>query len=156
MSIMSSESSKNEETKNITIRGVDVEIYEAFTNKLRDYNMNIGEAFNKMIHDVLSNFDEVLNEDSAIDYFERQRHLPKLSLESLSELTVSAKDLQDTRSRISFQDIEILTFDDTVTKEVFLGHVKDIRDCSLVRFGMNFPKLIAFGYCEACDNVEFE
>lgn len=156
MNNMSIESSNNEETKNITIRGIDFEIYEAFTNKLRDYNMNIGEAFNKMIQDVLSNFDEVFNEDSAIDYFEKQRHLPKLSIEAHSELTVSAKDLQDTKSRISFRDIEILTFDDTVTKEVFLSHVKDIRDCSLVKFGKGFPKLIAFAYCEACDNIEFE
>ena len=153
---MSSEIDNNEETKNITIRGVDLEVYETFTSKLRDYNMNVGDAFNKMIEDVLQNFDVIFNESSIYDYVELQRRLPKITIESHEELSISAQDLKATKSRVSFRGIGLLKFDDSVTKEIFLLHVKEIRRCSVVKFSTNFPKLIALAYSNDCDTVEFE
>ena len=153
---MSADLNSNSDTRNITIRGVDLEVYEAFTSKLREYNMNIGEAFNKMIQDVLENFDAIFNQSSNYDYYEQQRRLPRLSIESHQELVINVKDLEETKSRISFRNIDSLSFDETVTKESFLKHVKDIRRCSMVKFSTSFPKLIALAYCEDCDNVEFD
>lgn len=153
---MSSEISDDSETKNITIRGVDLQIYDEFTSKLRDYNMNIGEAFNKMIDDVLKNFDQVFNNSSNYDFYEQQRRLPRLSIEGHQDLSISAQDLIDTKSRVSFRDIDILKFESSVTKEIFLKHVKEIRRCTNVYFNINFPKLIALAYASDCDNIAFE
>ena len=153
---MSSDISNDDEFKNITIRGVDTEIYDNFTSKIRDYNMNVGDAFNKMIEDVLKNFDEVFNEISIHDYIEQQRRLPRISIDAHEELTISAEDLKATKSRVSFGKIGLLKFDDSVTKEIFLFHVRSIYRCSVVKFSKNFPKLIALAYCNECDNVEFE
>lgn len=152
---MSTDSNNNEIPKSITIRGVDLELYENFTTKLKEYNMNIGEAFSQMMEDVLKNFDEIFNEASAHDYVEQQRRLPRLTIESHQQLSISAIDLTDTKSRVSFRGIDLLKFDDSVTKEIFLKHVKEIRNCSLVQFGKDFPRLIAMAYCDDCDNVEF-
>ena len=152
---MSTESNNNEQAKSITIRGVDLELYENFTTKLKEYNMNVGEAFSQMMDDVLKNFDEIFNESTAHDYVEQQRRLPRLTIESHQELAISAKDLIDTKSKVSFREITSLKFDESVTKEIFLKHVRDIRRCGLVQFGKEFPRLIALAYCEDCDNVEF-
>ena len=153
--ILSSDISTDDGLRNITIRGVDIEIYEAFTSKLRDYNMNVGDAFNKMIEDVLVNFDKIFNEMSIYDFVEQQRYLPRISIDSHDELTISADDLKTTKSRVSFRSVGQLVFDDSVTKEIFLLHVKEIYRCSTVKFSKDFPKLIALAYCNDCDNVEF-
>ena len=152
---MSTETDNNSDIKNITIRGVDLEIYDSFTSKLRDYNMNVGDAFNKMIGDVLVNFDNVISEKSAYDYYYKQRHLPKLFIEEHDQLEISSQDLIASNSRISFKNISILKFDSSVTKEVFLSHVRDIRRCTLVQFSKDFPKLLAFAYADECENIEF-
>lgn len=152
---MSTESNNNEQAKSITIRGVDLELYENFTTKLKEYNMNVGEAFSQMMDDILKNFDEIFNESTAHDYVEQQRRLPRLTIESHQELAISAKDLIDTKSKVSFREITSLKFDESVTKEIFLKYVRDIRRCGLVQFGKEFPRLIALAYSEDCDNVEF-
>lgn len=153
---MSHDISDDTETKNITIRGVDLQIYDEFTSKLKEYNMNIGDAFNKMIDDVLKDFDEVFNDSSTYDFFEYQRRLPRLSIDGHQDLSISGQDLLDTKSRVSFRNIESLKFDSTVTKEIFLKHVKEISRCLNVYFKKEFPKLIALAYCIDCDNVVFE
>jgi hypothetical protein len=145
----------NDEIKNITIRGVDLDIYDSFTSKLRDYNMNVGDAFNRMINDVLTNFDEVFNETSAYDFLREQRRLPKLSISEHQELVVTASDITATNSRIAFSRIDILKFDKSVTKQVFLKHVRQINRCTLVQFGKDFPKLLALSFCDNCENIEF-
>ncbi len=150
-----SSSNIDNDIKNITIRGVDMEIYDIFTNKLRDYNLNIGEAFNKMMNDVLKDFDSIFQESSTYDFIQQKKRLPKVHISSHQTLVISDEDLLSTKSRISFHNIDNLKFDSTVTKEIFLKHVDRIQNCTLVQFGQNFPKLLALAYCNNCDTVEF-
>ena len=150
---MSSET--NEDTMNITIRGVDLEVYNEFTTRLKNFNMSIGDAFNKMIGDVLVDFDEVFTNSSLVNFQEYKRKLPKLSISSHDELTISADDILATKSSIDFNNIGVLSFDSSVTKDIFLRYVRYISRCPLVQFPKDFPKLIGLAHCSKCDNIEF-
>lgn len=128
-------------SKTITIRGVDSEIYNAFSKKLKDADLKIGDAISKMMNDVLSDFDD---------------HIPDLSSESLSDivplkrvkiqhhdnLMITKKDLVDSNVRISFYHIENLEFTADITKDIFMKYVKQIGHCDTVKVPKVLPKLI--------------
>ena len=63
--------------------------------------------------------------------------------------------MTQTKSVITFSRIAELKFDESVTKDVFLSHVKYISHCGLVLFPKTIPKLIALAHCEHCENIEF-
>ena len=44
--------------KNVTIRGIETEIYDEFSHSMKILGMNIGDAITKMMHDVLEDFDD--------------------------------------------------------------------------------------------------
>ena len=144
-----------QDVKNITIRGVDLEAYNEFSNKLKDFNMNVGDAFNRIIGDVMQDFDQVFSEKTSQNYYAKKKKLPKLSISSHDELSISSEDLTQTKSAVSFSRIGQLKFEDSLTKEEFLTHIKYISNCGLVMFPKTIPKLLALAHCEHCEEIKF-
>ena len=107
---MNTENDIQEDVKNITIRGVDLEAYNEFSNKLKDFNMNVGDAFNRIIGDVMNDFDEVFPDLSA-DSLRSELKKKSINIAGHGTLSISRKDLEEADKRIN-SDIYILQQND--------------------------------------------
>ena len=128
----------NENKKSITIRGIDTEVYDDFSTKIKTVGLNIGDAVSKMMTDVLTDFDENFPEISAKGL---RRKVASISITHHRSLSISAADLTEDDMGYSFSHIDNLTFEPDVTKEIFLKHVKSVSHCKTVKVSMILPKL---------------
>lgn len=139
--------------KSVTIRGVNSEIYEQFAKKMKISEMNIGDALSKMMTDVMADFDEVFP-DLSSESLRDQIPLKRISINHHDELSISRKDLEDSNARISFNNIDLLTFEKDVSRDDFIKFVRSINHCDEVKLPSVLPKLIALSLMNSCENVE--
>jgi hypothetical protein len=137
--------------KKITIRGINSNVYDEFTNKVKTLDMNIGDALTKMMADVIKDFDEALPSISA----KSLRSMKKHSISHHKKLSISRADLEVENSRFSFSHITRLKFGPDVTQEVFEKHVSSVSHCRNVILPNIFPKLVAYSMLNFCETIEF-
>ena len=143
--------SRDRTMKNITIRGIDAEVYEDFTKNIKSIDMNIGEAISRMMKDVLSDFDETFPALSA----KTVRRMKKLSINHHRDLRITKEDLEEAGAKISFNHIKNLEFAPDITKEIFESYVSGIHHCDHIRMPKVLPKLILFSKVHYCRDLEF-
>lgn len=139
--------------KNVTIRGIDADTYDDFSQNMKILGMTMGEAISKMMKDVLADFDGTFPAISA-KTFRKAARLPKLSIVDHDHISIQAQDLAESESRIVFHDIKFLEFEPNVTRELFLRHVSHISDCKLVRLPAILPKLLVLSKIRDCSEIE--
>ena len=139
--------------KNVTIRGIDSDVYEEFSTNIKSLNRNIGEAVTQMMKDILQDF------DGTFPTLSSRRSLGKLQgktarISHHDRLSISKRDLQEAGLVFSFRHIDKLIFEPDVDLETFNKHVRDIRHCSRVRIPDFLPKLVLLSRIQYCDDVD--
>ncbi|MCY3413531.1 MAG: hypothetical protein INQ03_17955 [Candidatus Heimdallarchaeota archaeon] len=137
----------NAETKDITIRDVEIEIYESFVKKVTIEGITTGQAVNKLLNIFVSRLDEhhqiiQLASEPGI----KPETIAKLIVVSLlEEVIVTSKDLDDIMDRtVFFYRINRLVFTDNISAELFREKVSGIYACAEIIFPDNIPKLIQY------------
>ncbi|MFW9853674.1 MAG: hypothetical protein ACFFFG_01345 [Candidatus Thorarchaeota archaeon] len=153
------ESDQNEDgrvLKNVTIRGVDSDIYENFSNKIKMLDMTIGDAITKMMRDIAANLDETFTDlDLKSPLSSRALiGLEKVTVSHHKKLEINAKDLVDANSQISFAHINSLRIGADVTKNLFMRYIRNISHCKEVKLPGILPKLLLLSKISFCGNIE--
>lgn len=132
------------ERKDITLRGVDKELYDQFVILAKKRGSSIGTAFSHIILWSLKKRDA-----SPKEMFGRSKHhrgrKPEV-IEDIEKLVVSKEDLTAAgkRTKFLFKNIGKLIFDKTVDNETLVKHVLIIID-SKVEFPEEISKVIQLG-----------
>ena len=142
--------------KNVTIRGIDSDIYDQFSHQIRNLRMNLGDAITKMMKDIIVDLDESLDDLPALRIRTTFNNfaLERLSINHYDRLKIGRADLEEANAKISFSHIDKLTFLPDVTREVFTRYVKSVSHCGIVRMPSIFPKLIMYSKLQFCDRIE--
>ncbi len=107
----------------VTIRGIDDDVYARFAAEAKKRGMAIGELATEVMREVV---------DKGIS--------PSYRLKDLDMLNVSKTDLESVDGPVIFSDIELLNFEDDVTWPVFNEHVEAIRDVEMISLPKSLSK----------------
>jgi hypothetical protein len=142
--------------KNVTIRGIDSDIYDQFSHKIKNLRMNLGDAITKMMKDIIVDLDESLDDLPALRIRTTFNNfaLERLSINHYDRLKIGRADLEEANAKVSFSHIEKLTFLPDVTREIFTRYVQSVTHCGIVRVPSIFPKLIMYSKLQFCDKIE--
>ena len=100
----------------VTIRGIEDDVYSSFAAEAKRRGVPIGELTTKVMKDFVE------GSSGKVVYH----------ISDLQQLTVSKNDLESTHGTVSFSDIAMLEFADDVDWETFKSRVDRIEDVRLV------------------------
>ncbi len=130
--------------KDITIRGVNKDLYDQFTEQRTKHGVSAGQAFS----DIISiEFHRPWSIHGIRQHGRPPRHGTKPeTIRDLEKLKVSKKDLTSAgeKTMFLFRNIQDLVFAEDVDAITLVKHVKVISKCK-VTFSGNVPKLIQLG-----------
>lgn len=150
MSSGESGSTEEGEKKQVTVKGIDKELYERAVQMSREMGVTVGELINRSLRAFISLVD-VTNKavstalqtvtDSGRAFVEGVRNVRVIS--NIDELTVSRSDLESVDFQVSFRNIKRLVFSEDVTWDLFNDKVYSIVMCDEVVLPKSIPKLKA-------------
>ncbi|MGC8570138.1 MAG: hypothetical protein ACP5L1_02260 [Caldivirga sp.] len=143
-------SGSEEEKKQVTIKGVDKELYDKALQMSREMGITVGELVNKSLRAFISLADvtnkavtsmaQALSESSKA-FIEGAKGVRVIS--NVDELTVTKEDLENLDSQVTFRGIKRLIFNSDVNWELFDSKVSSIVMCDEVVLPKSIPKLKA-------------
>lgn len=117
----------------VTIRGIDDEVYALFSAEARKKNIPIGDLVSQVLRIYL---------EESTDF----GHV----IEGIDDLVITKDQLESVGEPISFLGIKSLAIDETVDYELFKKYVDEIRRCKT----LTIPKsLTKFQVLTRCKNV---
>lgn len=137
--------------KIITIRGIDTDVYNKFSQKIKSLSLNIGEAVTKMMIGVIDNSNIEFAESASIAL---RADIETISVTEQSELIVSNEDLLEIDNRYVFMNINYLKFESDVDPETFMRKIATIRSCQKVIIPNFLPRLKILSKIKFCPDVE--
>ncbi|MFX0170285.1 MAG: hypothetical protein ACFE9L_00030 [Candidatus Hodarchaeota archaeon] len=143
--------------KNVTIRGIDSEIYDEFSHSMKMLNMTIGDAVTKMMRDIIDDLDESFSDlriPSKLSSKKLFGRLEKAAINHHRRLIITGKDLREANAALSFSHINELIIASDVTRELFYQYIRHISHCRTVRVPDILPKLLLLSRIKFCRNVE--
>ena len=114
-STIAAEGSEEFAMTDVTIRGIDDDVYSRFAAEAKKRGIPIGELATKAMNDLV-----------------QAAQAPSYHLENLEHLSVSRSDLESIDGPIIFSGIEVLEFEDDVDWNVFKAHVERIQNVERV------------------------
>ncbi len=114
-STIATEGSEEFAMTDVTIRGIDDDVYSRFAAEAKKRGIPIGELATKAMNDLV-----------------KAAQAPSYHLENLEHLSVSRSDLESIDGPIIFSGIEVLEFEDDVDWNVFKAHVERIQNVEKV------------------------
>lgn len=117
----------------VTIRGIDDEVYARFTAEAKKRGVAIGELTTLVMR-------ALVDETSTRTYH----------IGDLTDLSVSKKDLDSLEGMVIFSNIKTLEFEDKIDWEIFDQHVGAIVKVGIVKIP---PALTRFQVLTKCRNV---
>ena len=147
------ENDEMKKIKNVTIRGIDTEIYDEFSSSIKSLKMNIGEAITQMMQDILKDFGDTFPNLSAKGSLGKLKK-DRLSISALDELSISKRDLEEAGAEIRFTHVGKLIFEPDVDLATFNKYVRGISHCDYVRIPAFLPKLVLLSKTQYCGRVE--
>ena len=114
-STIATEGSEEFAMTDVTIRGIDDDVYSRFAAEAKKRGIPIGELATKAMNDLIL-----------------EAQAPRYHLENLEHLSVSRSDLESIDGPIFFSGIEVLEFEDDVDWNVFKAHVERIQNVEKV------------------------
>jgi hypothetical protein len=99
----------------VTIRGIDDTTYAEFAAEAKRQGMSIGELTTRAMRTIID-----------------QSKGPNYRIGDVAELTVTRQDLESLEGTVTLEDIEMLSFDDTVDWPTFNQRVQGIKNVDLV------------------------
>lgn len=143
---------RGDSVKNVTIRGIEADVYSEFSQQMKILGMTMGDAITKMMTDVLKDFDEVFPDLSAMSI--RSKARPKGHIEHHDELSISARDLVEANAVMRFSHIGFLEIEPDVTRDLFVRYIRNISHCGQVRVPAVLPKLLVYSKVHFCKDIE--
>lgn len=116
----------------VTIRGIDDEVYSLFSAEARKKGVSIGELVTVVMRAFLG----------------ETAHISQDRISDMDVLEVSEKDLKSLTEKIAFSDIAKLEFKSDVSWESFVNHVSTIEDVEKLTCPKSFPKLALLTKCK--------
>ncbi len=131
--------------KDVTIRGLDSELYRRASEIAKKMGVSVGEVFNEALRTFIAIVDGVT---SAFEPIAQgisggiSKVIPKeaVPIAGLDELEINDEDLEELGKRVIFSDIGKLTLN--VSKENFERYVVLIKGCDEVIIPSKIPKLL--------------
>ncbi|MDF1541350.1 MAG: hypothetical protein P1Q69_20800 [Candidatus Thorarchaeota archaeon] len=121
---------------NVTIRGIDDQVYSLFSAEARRKGIPIGELVTQIMR--------IFLEETS----ERQ-----FRIENLDELTLTKNELESVGGPIAFSGIKTLTISKDVDWELFDQYVDEIRKSKLVIIPDTLTKLQVLTKCRNVDKI---
>lgn len=142
-------------TKSLTIRGIEKESYENFTNRLALLGLPVGEALSRMLLSAVEQFDGTFPTISA-----RSLAIPEpmadLEITDVRSLRISQTDLESANARVMFDRIGVLVLLPGLTHDAFMTYIRGIRRCGTVVVPKSLPKLVILSKLTDCSDIRFE
>ncbi|MFX0052641.1 MAG: hypothetical protein ACFFAJ_03250 [Candidatus Hodarchaeota archaeon] len=154
---MNDEEEGSRKLKNVTIRGINSEIYDEFSHSMKMLNMTIGDAVTKMMRDIIDDLDESFSDlriPSRLSSKKLFGRLERAAVKHHKKIIITGKDLVEANSALSFSHIGELIISSDVTRELFNKHIRHISHCRRVRVPDILPKLLLLSRIKFCRNVE--
>lgn len=154
--------SEDVKKKDITIRGVNSDLYDRAAEIARRTGKTIGEIINESLALFLDLTEGLRTGIQPIveGAKEAGRKLETglsatvpVMIASLDELEVTKADLEQFGKRVVFQNIGRLVFADDVDQETFDRYVALIRNCDEVRVPKGISKLLVLSKCRDVDRL---
>jgi len=134
---------------------LDEGVYNNLQSKASSLGIEDGKLLNELMRQALAKSqNEDFPELSAKDIAYLRKGEGHISIEHLSELVVSRKDLEESKYRVKFAYIDDLKFEADIDNELFYKKVKGISHCGRVKLPTNISKLLV--YAKACFCREYE
>jgi len=120
----------------VTIRGIDDDVYSLFSAEARRRSVPIGELVTQVMR--------IFLEETSEKHF---------TVEGLDELTLTKSELESVARPIVFQGIKTLTISDDVDWPLFDKYVDEIRKSKTVVIPASLTKLQVLTKCRNVDRV---
>ncbi|MDK2463803.1 MAG: hypothetical protein QI223_03390 [Candidatus Korarchaeota archaeon] len=153
---------REERKKDVTIRGVDSDLYDRAAEIARRTGKTIGEIINEALglfidltEGIRSGIQPLV--DSAKEASRRigeglTSAVPTV-ISDLEEIEVTKTDLEQFGRRVVFQNIDRLIFTDDVDAETFDKYVALIRNCEEVKPPKGVSKLLVLSKCRRVERL---
>ena len=119
----------------VTIRGIDDDVYQRFSAEARKRGLPIGELVTLVMRALV----EEPNDSNRISH--------------ISNVTVNEEDLNGLDGTVSFLAISSLTFQTDVSWETFEKHVEDIEEVGRLTVPATFPRLRVLMKCRQVGRI---
>ena len=120
----------------VTIRGIDDEVYATFSAEARKRNVPIGELVTQVMRIFL---EETIEKTQVI--------------ERIEDLTITKDQLESVGESIRFIGIKNLTIDESVDWETFKNYVDEIRRCKVLNIGKSLSKFQVLTRCRGVKKI---
>ncbi len=121
----------------VTIRGIDDEVYAAFTAEAKRRNLSIGEMTTIVMR-------ALVEEVGTTNY----------RIGNLASLQVSQKDLESLKGPVMFHNIKALEFADDIDWEMFDKRVASIKNCTKVLIPSTLTRFQVLTKCAHVSEVK--
>ncbi len=121
----------------VTIRGIDDDVYSNFTAEAKRRNLSIGELTTIIMRALI---DDVGTTNYRIG--------------NLSSLNVSRKDLESLKGPVLFHNIKLLEFTDDVDWNLFDKRVMSIKNCTKVMIPQSLTRFQVLTKCAQVGEVK--
>ncbi|MBD3406989.1 MAG: hypothetical protein GF411_12800 [Candidatus Lokiarchaeota archaeon] len=121
---------------NVTIRGIDDQVYSLFSAEARRRGVPIGELVTQIMRIFLEETSE-----------------KQFRIEDMDELTLTKEELESVGAPISFSGIKHLLIADDVDWETFDKYVDEIRKSKTVTIPNSLTKLQVLTKCRKVDKI---
>ncbi len=148
--------SDDSKRKDITIRGINSDLYDKAAEVARRTGKTIGDIVNESLKLFLDLTEGLRTNLQPIVSGAKEASrmieagistLAPVMITGLDELEVSKEDLEQFGKRVIFSDIDKLYFTDDVDSETLEKYVAMIRNCEEVRVPKNISKLLVLSRC---------
>jgi hypothetical protein len=121
----------------VTIRGIDDDVYAKFTAEAKKRDLSIGELTTIVMR-------ALVEEISTTNY----------RIGNLKSLTVTRKDLESLKGPVTFHSINTLEFADEIDWEMFDRSVMSIKNCSKVLIPQTLTRFQVLTKCSMVGEVK--
>jgi hypothetical protein len=120
----------------VTIRGIDDDVYSLFSAEARRRSVPIGELVTQVMRIFLEETSE-----------------KRFTVESQDELTLTREELESVGGPIGFSGIKTLTISDDIDWEIFDQYVDEIKKSKTVIIPNSLTKLQVLTKCKNVDKI---
>ncbi len=151
-------------SKDITIRGVNPELYNSVAELSRRLGISIGEAINeamRLLLDVRSGLAGSIQpliegvKEAGKSVSEGISNLTPIPISGVEEIELSKEDFEKFGKRVLISDVGKVVFSQDVDEGTLEKYVAVIRDCEEVSFPKSVSKLLALSKCRNVGKVTF-
>ena len=139
----------------ITLSEMDETLYNDFQQIAERMGLSHGEVLSIMMKEFIEHFKEnSFPQLSSQSLLTANRNLPVVTVAFQDNLRITEQSPQDLSSKISFEQINLLEFEN-VSVETFINKIEKIQDCKIVKVPLFFPRLLPYSKCHNCELIGF-